>query len=246
MGQRFFSDRIGALSHNAGVITLGDSRVTIGGQQYKTGALQLTLSGLAAHSTYMLYVVLSAGVLTLVSSTNVNSVGPAGFTSWKLVGAFLASETPAFGAFVNIEGKPSTQGNMAWTPSNASGFGTISSPNMNFARDGRWLVCDFRFTTGTVAASTAFLTLPTNLLIDNLIWAQTSYHLGSVVNNSAVNFTQMFAAPLSNQDRVFFSVPANLGGTLNGNASPFASGQVQSGQFRIPISGWSATPLKDL
>lgn len=246
MGQKFKEDKIGALSHSLGVITLAASRLTIGGQQYSTSQLQLTLSGLTAHSTYMLYVVLSSGVPTLVSSVNVNSVGPAGFASWKLVGAFMANETPAWGAFLNIEGRPTTQSSFRYTPSNASGFGTLNSPEMNIYRDGAYLLCDYRFTTGTVSGATAFLSLPTNLVYNTSDLQQTTYNVGTVTNNSAVNFVHMFLAS-SNADRIFFNTATGaLGSAMAGNTSPFASGQIESGQYRVRISGWSNVPLKDL
>ena len=104
MAQRFLgSDTIGSLSQGSGTFTLAASRLTIGGQQYKTSALSVTPT-LAANTMYCLYVVLSSGVLTLVSSTNVNSVGPAGFSSWKLVGAYVTNYLSAFTRFLPIEG----------------------------------------------------------------------------------------------------------------------------------------------
>lgn len=245
MAQKIKDDKIGALSHSSGTITLQSSRLTIGGQQYSTSALQLALSGLSVHTTYMLYVVLSSGVPILVQSTNVNSVGPAGYTSWKLVGAFLSNESSGWGAFLNIEGTPRTQTNMRYTPSGASGFGTIGSPEMNFFRDGAYLLCDFRFITGTVSGATAFLTLPSGLVYSS-DFQQTTYNVGTLTNNSAVNFVHMFLSS-SNADRIFFNTATGaLGSAIAGNTSPFASGQIESGQYRIRISGWSNVPLKDL
>lgn len=124
MAQRFLGgDTIGSLSQNAGTITLAASRLTIGGQQYKTSALTVTPS-LAANRMYCLYVVLSAGIPTLVSSLNLNSVGPAGFTSWKLVGAFVSKYNSTFGDFLSIEGLPIIK---VWTS------GSSNSPNINVA-----------------------------------------------------------------------------------------------------------------
>jgi hypothetical protein len=249
MGQVLKSDVLGTLAHNAGTLTLTSARLTIGGQQYSVTSVSRLISTdvtVTASTTYFVYAVISAGLVALRISTNVNSMGPSGFSAWKLIGAFLANDTPAFGSFMNIEGTPRTQTNLRWTPSGASGFGTIGSPEMNYTRDGRWLVCDFRFTTGTVAAATAFITLPSGLVWDTAVWQQTTYNLGPMTNNSNVNFVHMFAAS-SNADRIFFNTSTGaLGSAMNGNASPFASGQIESGQFRVPISGWGIIPLKDL
>ena len=120
MGQILQADSIGALSHSSGVITLASSRLTIGGQQYSTSALNRTISTdvtLTSNTLYMIYVAVSGGVPVLRISSNVNSTGPAGFTAWKLVGAFFASggnsfngNTVEFGTFVTIEGVPKTYG----------------------------------------------------------------------------------------------------------------------------------------
>lgn len=102
MGQRFKEDQIGSLSHGGGTITLTASRLTIGGQQYSVPQLQLTLPTLTANTRYMLYVVVNAGVFSLIQSTNVNSVGPVGYSSWKLVGAYYSNYLLAFASFADI------------------------------------------------------------------------------------------------------------------------------------------------
>lgn len=244
MGQKIKEDKIGSLSHSSGVITLQASILTIGGQQYTTSALQLTLSGLSVHTTYMLYVVLNSGVPTLVSSTNVNSVGPAGFASWKLVGAFIANQSAAFGAFLNIEGVP-VCAPVLWLPSN-TGFGTLSGNDSRFWRNGKYLEGQLKFATGTVTGAVASVGLPDNLAMDATVMTQQNYWLSVVLNNSNVAITQLQTNFATNATSLFFA-PANaLGNINNGNTSPFASGQVQSAQFKVPIAAWSNTPLKDL
>src|SRR5438067_1862472 len=85
------------------------SWLTIGGQQYNpTSDLTLTLGTLVASTLYMVYAVVSGGVVSLTYSTNMNSVGPAGYLAWKLVGSFYASTVPDFGSFCNIDGIPSS------------------------------------------------------------------------------------------------------------------------------------------
>lgn len=89
MAFKIGNDYIGAISHLSGVITLQPSLLTIGGQQYRTPQLTLTLPTLTANTPYMLFVVMSgSSSFQLVASTNFNSVGPVGYSKWKLVRAF--------------------------------------------------------------------------------------------------------------------------------------------------------------
>lgn len=92
------------LQHSAGVISC-----LVNGVSYS-----VNLPALTSCALYMIYFVPTTG---LVISQNVNSVGPAGASSWILVGAFYANGGPptlvsvatttiAFGSFVNIEGSP--------------------------------------------------------------------------------------------------------------------------------------------
>lgn len=80
-----------SLTHNAGTIA-----AVFGSTIYS-----VILSGLVANTRYQLYIVPGG---TLVFSVNEHSVGPAGYTSWILVGSFYTNYTPAFGAFENISG----------------------------------------------------------------------------------------------------------------------------------------------
>lgn len=108
MGQVLRKDKIGTLSHNAGIISLTASVLTIGGQQYETAVINRTITSdvtLAANSRYQVYAVLSGGIVSMRISTNENSVGPAGFNSWSLVGSFITTHTAAFGDFLLIDSK---------------------------------------------------------------------------------------------------------------------------------------------
>lgn len=105
-------DKITALNHITGTYNLASGAIlTIGGLQYTTDAVKsVTPSGLAGTQRYQIYAVISAGDVILVVSTNENSVGPAGSTSWKLVGCFYTDgmSSVGFGAFMNIKGIPKT------------------------------------------------------------------------------------------------------------------------------------------
>jgi hypothetical protein len=101
--QKLQNDTIGALAQNSGSISLAPSVLTIGGQQYITTAtLFLTVGTLTANALYLIYAVASVGVVSLVSSLNVNSVGPATYTSWKLVGAFYTNASGTFDSLTDL------------------------------------------------------------------------------------------------------------------------------------------------
>lgn len=114
MPQKIFDDKIGQLTHSAGNITMAASMsspafLTIGGQQYKvTSNLVAPLPTLEAAARYQVFAVQSGGVVSLVISQNENSVGPAGYASWKLVGSLMADDFAQFGSFLNIKGVPSS------------------------------------------------------------------------------------------------------------------------------------------
>lgn len=150
MGQRLFEDRIGTLSESSGIITLQPSVLTIGGQQYSTNALTAFTIADVLLKLYYIYAVESSGVVSLIVSENVNSVGPAGQTVWKLVGAYYVgargddlSGTLRFGSFVNIEGVPESEqfqvGLTNLTTSNApfpNYTGFVTNSVMEFQRKG--------------------------------------------------------------------------------------------------------------
>jgi hypothetical protein len=112
MAQKLRDDKIGTLSHGGGIISMAASSsnpawLTIGGQQYRvTSALARTIASditLAANTLYMVYAAVSSGTVVMRISTNVNSIGPSSFSSWKLLGAFLTNFNSAFGQFIETD-----------------------------------------------------------------------------------------------------------------------------------------------
>lgn len=99
MGQVFVPDKISDLSiTGAKTVELPSSTITIGGQQYRNSiavSLDLTTSGaagldtgsVAPNTTYYVYAILNAGLVSIVASLDPDTAGPTGFTSWKIVGA---------------------------------------------------------------------------------------------------------------------------------------------------------------
>lgn len=242
------------------------SVVTIGGQQYTMLAnVDLTLSSLAANTLYMVYAVLSGGVVSLVTSTNVNSVGPAGYTSWKLVGAFYSNASSQHGGFVTIEGEPTTGWMDATTTWYSSGGGTVTKGSIATDKiahrrvgDSQYLRVQYRQTSGgSSAAGNYSLLLPSAASADvaKILAAATSeapFGVGNLNNNAGNQPGLRAFVNSSDPTKLGFYIwtatsTGGFGGWSSAGAFPFTDIALCV-QFDaiVPISGWSNTPLKDL
>lgn len=260
MGQKMLVDKIGILSHTTGVITLPSSVLTIGGQQYLTSSINRTIATdvtLVANTLYMIYAVISSGSPELRISANVNSIGPVGFTGWKLVGAFYANAMSpvAFGSFINIQGAPVSleEWNQDIT-TGTTGFGTISGTiAMRLRRNGNQLISSTFFITGTTQAVTASIPL-VNMTIDSAkltastTTAQQSPKVGSFGNNAIDANGWALAATATDATKIYFgdnfSQVNNITPSLG--TQVVVSGEEMSSDFTVPIVGWNTTALEDL
>ena len=120
------------------------------------------------------------------------------------------------------------------------GFGTVTGIGAMATRRGNMLRVDFAFTTGTVTAVEATMTLPPNLNIDTSILSGVKLR-GELGNNSGVASTYVVSNTATATDKVYFAVISNPTATINGNTSPFANSQNQTGWFEVPISQWLAS-----
>lgn len=168
MAQKLRDDKIGTLQHSAGNIqmlasTSSPAYLTIGGQQYKiTSTLVVALPAMTANTRYQVFAVQSGGVVSLVISQNENSVGPVGYTRWKLVGSLYSNGMPsvAFGSFVNIKGVPKTEmisGGVLQISAHTTPptKGTTSIDRMQWVREGNRVRVYFEYTqTGAGASGT--------------------------------------------------------------------------------------------
>lgn len=102
MGQILRADKIGVLSEAGGTISLSSSILTIGGQQYQTSSLNVVADLSSANNRYQVYAISTAGVISIVTSQNENSVGPAGSDAWILVGSYWSDSTSSFDNFIEI------------------------------------------------------------------------------------------------------------------------------------------------
>jgi hypothetical protein len=255
MGQFFNSkEKIGALSESAGTITLQDSHLLIGGQGYDTGNLDLTIGTASAGTLYMIYAVLDSGSIILVKSTNMNSVGPAGYDSWRLVSAFFVKQADTFSSFVNIEGVPCVE--LGYEDIDGSNFvndeGLSMDGNLTHKIDGSNLHLNVNITVNSGTGTTASplkLDLSTIPGLENLTYTA-SRHGASWVRVSNTPSTSrtpalMYVVADGTAQLQFGSNPTNIQ-----NATVWGSTDGKYGQMSIsviiPNNEWSNTPLKDL
>jgi hypothetical protein len=254
-------DKIGTLSHSGGIITMNPSLLTIGGQQYRTlSSITRTIATditMAANTRYQIFAVVSGGVVQLRISANENSVGPAGFASWKLVGSFYANGVTgsiAFGSFVNIEGAPASGRNL-FLPV-VGGMSAIATYATYWERKQNMMLVSGTFTANTPVASQLTITIPSPSAIDSGttgvaetdVVGQISTSQGSLANSyptTAGGPWAVFKRP--SNTTVSVARGSNAGQWSNANANDiFGNGYLISIDFKVPISGWSNTPIKDL
>ena len=247
MGQILFSEIVKPLINSSPIITLpSGSILNIGGQQYLvSSAVNLTLSGLTTLNLYMVYAVVTGGAVTLVTSTNNNSVGPGGATSWRLVGAFYASTATTVGSFVNIRGVPTTN-NTLYTPI-FNGLGSPTAVVMNWRRLGDCLEIKGSLTQGTTTAVEARIGFPGSLLSSASL--PTLSHSGTIATGGLSTSTVtplMLVEPSVNYFTLgFYQGTTNSLLKQNGNAG-FLTGPTGISSYAIPITGWFNTALEDL
>lgn len=254
MGQILLEDKIGALSHSSGVITLAASRLTIGGQQYETTALNRTIATdvtMTANSLYMIYVVLSGGVVSLRISSNVNSVGPAGFSVWKLVGAFYANSFApvSLGSFVTIDGPPTTITPVVDGGTLATffvGFPSFTISRYNWIRQGSLLTVQWRLDSVTGNATSARFPLPRNIQSEDVGSGRIGTYAGQNGGGNASGGSMIglfstdvgFAGP----NLTGAAISLQTGSQVVGASAP----TTLTGDFSTNIVQWSSIPLKDL
>jgi hypothetical protein len=280
MGQVLRQDKIGQLTHSAGNIIMAASvaspaYLTIGGRQYTvTSNLSVALPSMTANTRYQVFAVQSGGVVSLVISQNENSVGPAGFLSWKLVGSLMANNASpvVFGSFINIKGSPTTQyfTDSNWSIGAVTTAPTPSTPGFfrSMARDGEFLNIQMEFwcAAGGGAGSGIYLIpMPTNLGTNS---ASQSLHpagfpgvggrfssvgSGYMLHNALSSGSKFSVAPAVNSNNLQFyvvSVDGTAPGAIRGvYSNTFYSLNVATSwafTARIPIQGWTNTPIEDL
>lgn len=261
MPQRFGAkEKIGTLTNLGASVQLGPSLLTIGGQQYRTTTnLTVAYPAMTANTRYFIYAVQTAGVVSIVISTNVNSVGPSGVSAWKLVGAFYSNGITgniAFGSFVNIEGVPVSQNVILFTPSGT--LTTNTTYTGQYQINGRFANIQYllSYTGLPTPGSQIFINMPTNLVMD---WSQTiqddisDREVGRGTHEDTGTQTYTLGATLATTTSFGLWIKAVATYLTNSGAytasTPITIGNNDRGDMileNIPVSGFSAIPLKDL
>lgn len=232
---------------------ISGSQFILGGKFYQQSTeLTVNLTGLSANTLYMVYAVISGNLITNITySTNFNTVGPAGATAWKLIGAFYSSGASTFGSLVNIEGVP-TSDIIPYTPSISSQSGTITNsiPAGYWKRMGESSLISFAITfSGSSGTwSRPYISFPSGIVIDTVKSATSTQN--AVIQTSGTPYFDIYCQYDSPTLMRLFASQAVLGGPFSDitQASPVAINTTTGivGTFSGPIVGWTNTPLKDL
>ena len=235
-----------SMSHNSGVISA----------TFQNGSvLSRTISAdvaLAANTLYYVYLVSSGGAATLRISTNVNSVGPAGFGTWTLIGAFYSDVRLAFGSFVTIFGLPSTTnfieegfGLGGGLTGFFNGFPSFLLSYYQWTREGIWLSVNLRMDNTQGNATSARIPFPrniTNLEVTKNVGTYAGQNSGATAGGGSI-------ISLGGTSDVGFGGPNFTGSAVSFQTGSFVAGATLStivAQFRTKISQWSSRPLVDL
>lgn len=137
------------------------------------------------------------------------------------------------------------------TFSASAGFGSVTSASYRYKRVGDQMVVKYFWLNGTVAASSAYISLPAGYKIDTSKLPAQHTQLGLFyVGNATVNYnTSSNASGVlfydgSTDDKVYLAVASSSSSvpfnTFNADAQ-FNSSDANTGEFSIPIVGWGAS-----
>lgn len=221
------------------------SQFVVAGKFYQqTTDLTINLTSLAANTLYMVYAVLSGGVITgLTYSTNVNSVGPVGASGWKLIGAFYAdgSASPVFGSLVNIQGSPISNWMNCVVTFTGSAGPTLISSNCRRIGDSHEFQVDYQFTSSATVNETNIV-IPASIPFDGSKEPNNSVRTAcgdGLYRNTGTGAIQSgtvhYATNVTGNNIVTFFMASIA----------VASGHSVGVNFRVPTLA-SATPLVDL
>lgn len=129
----------------------------------------------------------------------------------------------------------------SYTPSSTQGFGTTTNNSFHWRREGSDMIIRGTFTTGTVTASEARISLPsgyTSIAMDNLEVAGTAYHKRTLDGSFEV-----YIGSEKTYLNFGLQTAGDTGLTVR-NGNQFASGSSDFGFLaRVPIKGWSKADL---
>lgn len=244
--RKWFEDRWSTLTQSTGVITLPASSLsiaslTIGGKQYHlTSNLTVSVGTVSTETLYFVYAVISGGTVSLVISLNQNSVGPNGYTAWKLVGAFYGNFSSTFGSFVTIKGVP-TSGWFSHTPAPITGV-TLSSSDCLARVIGKMRYFQLRFavTGNPVAIVVVQLTPSIATVLPGAYGRLGSAHLSISGGNQYQG-----SLSVNNTSQLLFGGSGTAYWDANVPVAWTNASFVQA-SYEYDVNGQSVTPLEDL
>ena len=152
------------------------------------------------------------------------------------------------GPQAKLYGSPITDW-VSYTPSNTQGFGTITSPEIQYAREGADLLIRAKFTSGTTTASEAQISLPTGMTSADTTKIPSIQMAGAPAFRNISSAAAMFV-PLIEPSKTYLTFSAGnvVAGTVAvltkaGGSSITNSGEVIVFNARVPILGWGSSQL---
>ena len=247
-------EKIGTLSEAGGTITLQPSTLRIGGRLLDTtSAINVSLPSLLANNRYFVYAINNAGVVELKIDQQPNSVGPLGFSDWRLVGAFYANGllSVGFGSFVGVKDKPSSDWIRMQPNWNGRGSFTFSEDFMWWRLNGSEIQIKWKFLiTGGAGAASGLQP------VHNQVATATSdqHVLSDATENTGYAFWFDNSGSIAQEDDNW--CPMAIETTLGRIKRPYDSNEILgnqlatsdrlSGFYRFNANGFSNIPLEDL
>lgn len=257
---------IGAKQYSSPNLTLDISSSGVGG---------LDTGTVSANTLYYVYTVVSSGNVALTASLGVNSIGPIGYDNWKLIGALITDHNSQIGSPVNIEGKPCSEDfvggavTIDGTTSAPTKGTTVYVDEMIWKLNGEFFEGTYNYrqlsTGGAAGNGTYLFSMPSGLLLDTSKRSVTTIvtvdqeaqivGVGSV-SSGAGGTMGTVVAHMYDANRFWLSISAAgtdagggssaIGDSIGSTAFDLTSSNVYKIMLKIPIQGWSNTPLKDL
>lgn len=188
---------------------------------------------------------------TASNSTSYRLIYHVATTSANATGWTFKFDNVYVGRQQTVQGSVASDWNNQYIFTPSAGFGTTTGLNIYSRRVGDSLQVRGYWTNGTVAASTALITMPPGISIDTTkMGSAGAVLLGQWLNIPSGATQNLYSAqgnagPLfydgSTTNQIFFSRAAASGTytKINGNVD-FSSSGVPSFDFTVPISGWSS------
>lgn len=262
-------DKIGSLSHNAGIISLQPSLITIGGRQYRTtSVLNRTIATdvtLTTNTLYMIFAQVISGAVALRISTFVRSSYLLLNPNSELVGAFYSNGlvSVGFGTFVNIVGTPTTENLWDGGPVSIGALTTAPTKGTTIRdqtfqkRNGNRLIQEFRLNcsnAGSAGSGTYFLQWHSNFqsMAPNNSTQNSEAIIGEGhIHAPGVNFGAAQALQRSSTSAWLLCEAASPPANALSWSSTFYSlsgvnGLLLGVKTEFEVSGWSNTQLLDL